>query len=471
MKIVLVRPKYNSHIITPPLGLGYLSSYLQKHGIQTRIIDALRDKIGTGELAQRVIAEKPDLVGVTCLTAFYNEVMALSRTLKQHGIPCVIGGVHPTFLTYQTLVDSGADYAVCGEGELALLELATHVHDNGSSRIQGVYSKEDLENAQTSLRKAKIAEDLDSLPFPDWEQMDPNLYAKAPHGAVARNLPVGVVVTSRGCPYQCTFCASPGFHDRRIRFRSPENVVEDIGYLVDRFRVREIHFEDDNLTLKRDHIERICNLLIKNKIKISWACPNGVRADKVDKELLMLMKESGCYHLAYGIESTNAEILRNIKKMETIDRIAESIRVAEKLGISSQGFFILGLPGETAETIEANIQFALKSGLSRAQFVILDVLPGSELWSDLRGRFSPNWGKNSFKEPEFIPEGLSREQLMKAQATAFRRFYLRPRIVFKMARAIRLKQVPYILQRLMEYRLLPSARKSGPPSKAVPGKS
>ncbi len=452
MKVVLIRPNYDSHIITPPLGLGYLSSFLKRDGIKTVIIDGLREKLGSEEILQRVLTERPDAVGITCLTAFYNEVVKLARLIKKNNIKCIIGGVHPTFLPYQTLFDSKADYVICGEGEIALSKLAKSNFINKG--IQGVYSINNLEGTQKLPEKAEAVEDLNQLPFPDWDQMNPNFYPKAPHGAIVKNFPIGIIMTTRGCPYECTFCASPKFYDRKIRFRSPENVIQEIKYMVENFGVKEIHFEDDNLTLKREHIEKICKLIIKNKLPITWACPNGIRADRVDKELIELMAKSGCYYFAYGVESANPKILQNIKKHETIETIEKAIELAERKGISCQGFFIFGLPGETPKTIKETINFAKKTKLSRAQFLILDVLPGSELWDTLKGKFTPNWSKESYREPDWIPEGLSKEQLLKAQAKAFRQFYFRPKILFKLIKLVTFKQVPYLIKRLKDYRVV-----------------
>ncbi len=452
MKIVLVRPNYPSHIITPPLGLGYLASYLQQHGVEARIIDALRDELGTEALLQRILAERPDAVGITCLTAFYREVVTLARLLVEKNVRVILGGTHPTFLPHETLTDSQADYVIRGEGEIALLRLV----QNGfaSNGIPGVCAKHDGLRRQIPDEKAPQVEDLDQLPFPAWDQIDPNTYPPAPHGAIVKNFPIGVVTTTRGCAYQCTFCASPKFYDRTIRFRSPENVVQEIRYLVDHFGVREIHFEDDNLTFKREHVAEICRRIIESGIRISWACPNGIRADRVDQDLIRLMKQSGCYYFAYGIESANPKILQNIRKREKLDTIENAINMASRAGISCQGFFIFGLPGETPETIEETIDFAANSSLSRAQFLILDVLPGSELWDTLAGQFQPNWGKNSFKEPEWIPDGLTRKQLMDAQSRAFRRFYSRPRRLLGLAASVKPRQLRYMSRRLRDYRIL-----------------
>lgn len=452
MKLILIRPNYKSHIITPPLGIGYLASYLKKAGIEVKIIDGLRDKISKEQILKKILEEKPDAVGITCLTAFYDEVVALSNLLKNNNILCIIGGVHPTFLPYSTLLDSRADFVICGEAEIALLKLIKNnfIHYG----IKGIYTINDLKSDDDLAEKATTVQDLDEILFPDWEQINPNLYSKAPHGAITKSFPIGTIITTRGCPYECVFCASPKFYDRKIRFRSPENVIKEIKYLIEKYGVREIHFEDDNLTFKRQHIEQICNLMIKNKLKISWACPNGIRADKVDEDLIRLMVKSGCYYFAFGIESANPDILKNIKKREGLETIKESIKIADKHGVSCQGFFIFGLPGETAKTIKETMDFAKKTKLSRAQFLILDVVPGAELWYTLKDEFKPNWSKDSFKEPEWIPEGLTKEKLMKAQSKAFRIFYLRPAIILKLIKLIRFSQMRFLIQRFREYRII-----------------
>jgi radical SAM superfamily enzyme YgiQ (UPF0313 family) len=427
-----------------------LSSYLKSKRINTKIIDGLRDKLSESELVEQIVRERPDVVGITCLTAFYNEVVSLSKRLKKLGYKVIIGGVHPTSLPRETLEETGADWVLCGEGEIALTKFLRN--DLDSKGVVGIYSLSDLKKDPFAL-KADVFGDLDDLPNPDWNQIDPNSYPRAPHGAITSGYPIGIVMTSRGCPYMCSFCASPFFYERKIRFRSPEKVIEEIEYLVSKFGIKEVHFEDDNLTMRRDHVEKICKLLIKNKVKVKWACPNGIRADKVDEKLLRLMKKAGCYYVAFGIESANPQILKNIHKLETIDVIEKAIKMTNRAGIQTQGFFIFGLPGETRKTIRESIDFAKGSGLCRAQFIILDVLPGSELWTTLKGEFVPNWKKDSYKEPEWIPPGLTKKELMDSQSKAFREFYFRPITMFRLVKFIRPNQVVFILKRFKDYRI------------------
>lgn len=449
MEIALVRVKYNSHIITPPLGLGYLASYAKKFGHKVLIIDALRDNLSNEQVVEKINSAGISAVGITCLSAFYNEVVELSKMLKAEGKKVFIGGVHPTFMPKQTLIDTGADYVSLGEGEISLKKLLDANFDG--TGIQGIYN---LENLPDKPIKGEKVENLDDLPMPDWEQISPKSYPRAPHGAVTKNYPIGIIITTRGCPYGCKFCASPNFYDRKIRFRSPKNVVDEIEYLVKNHGVKEIHFEDDNFTLKRAHAYEVCKMIVDRKIKITFTCPNGIRADKVDKELLLMMKKAGCYCFAYGIESANPQILKNINKDEDIETIKKSIDIAADCGIDCVGFFIFGLPGETKQSIEQSISFALSSKLTRAQFMIFDVLPGCNLYDDLDGQFESDFSKESYCSPEYVPETLTKQDLIDAQERAFRKFYFRPRIMFRMLRSVTLSQIGFLAKRLLTFGII-----------------
>ncbi len=459
MNLVLIRPRYESHLITPPLSLGYLASYLRDRGARVTILDGLLLGKDNRALAEAVDALSPDAAGITAHTAFWPQAADLARRLKARGHRVILGGVHPSFLPGQSLSETHADFLVRGEGERALFALANSGFSG--AEIPGVVGPGNLSDPNPPW--APMVEDLDELPFPAWDLMDPRAYPKAPHGAFAKNFPIGVVMTSRGCPYSCAFCASPRFWGGRVRMRSPENVLAEVRLLAERFNVAEIHFEDDNFTLDRDRAAAISRLMGQSGLGLSWACPNGIRADRVDPELIRAMKDNGCATFSFGIESADPGILANVGKGETIETIRRAIDMAANAGISCLGLFIFGLPGETRETLEKTIQFATESRLSRAQFLVLDVLPGSRLWDDLAGRFTPDWTKNSFKEPEWIPPGLTKKDLMDAQARAFRSFYGKPGRLFRLLRLARPGQIPFLVHRLFDYRILPSrsARRRG----------
>lgn len=449
MKVALVRPKYKTHLITPPLGIGYLSSYLKSKGWGTKIIDGLNLNLSNDEIVG--LCRDYDVVGITCLSAFYLETLDLCKKLKAINKIVVFGGVHPTVLPQETAEESGADYIIVGEGEIVFEKLLDFLVKNKIPDIPGIYylGKEKIE-------KSELICNLDDLPFPDWVQIDPNFYQKAPHGALIKNYPVAPIMTTRGCPYLCKFCASPRFWGQRLRFRSPENVIQEIELLVNKFGVKEIHFEDDNLTLRREHVVKICNLILEKKIKISWATPNGIRADRVDEELLSLMKKAGCYFVVFGVESGNQNILENINKNETLEDIEKAVKMANKIGFLTQGFFIFGLPGETEETIKKTIKFAKSLHLDRAQFLILDLLPGSALWEEYKDVFSVDYSKDSYHEPTWVPDTINPELLKKWQPRAFRSFFFRPRPLFSLIKFFRLSQFKFILSRLKDFKIFNS---------------
>ncbi len=454
MDIALIIPYYHTHMVIPQLGVGYLSSYLKSNGFSVKIIDALKNKLDNKQILKILKKNNIKAVGITCVTSNYDTVAQLSKFLKENDIKTIIGGVHSTFLPYRTLKDTAADFVICGEGEIALTQLVRQGFDNKG--IKGVYSLADLKDETTPFERAEIVEDLDSLPFPDYEQMDPRDYPIAPQGFFVKTPPVAMVTSSRGCPYSCTFCASPAFYEKRIRFRSPKNVVNEIKWLVEEYGVREVQFADDNVTLKRAHIEEICNLLIENNIKISLCFTNGIRADKIDDELMQLMHKAGCYYVSLGIESANPQILKNIKKSETIETIEAAIDIVRRSGILCGGLFIFGLPGETKETIKETYNFIMNSKLDRLQCSILGVLPGSELWYTFQNEFVFETSKANFREPTWVPKGLTKQDLMDAQSNTMRSFYLKNRVFLKHLSLFKLSQFKYLLRRIFDYRIFQS---------------
>lgn len=451
MKVILTRPFYHSHLITPPLGLGYLSSYIKSAGFSdTKILDGLNLELSNREITEICKKDKCDIVGISIISDYRSEAFDLSRKLKEAGIKVALGGPQITALPQISLNESGADFAICGEGEITFLELLRRISAGNSNfnNIPGLYTKDIKENIHR-----EFIEDLDMIPFPDWEEMNPAKYKKAPHGGLIKNFPVAPVVSSRGCPFECTFCASPNLWKKKIRFRSAKNLVDEIEYLVHRFKVKEIHFEDDNLTLKKSHIEGICGEILKRNLSISWATPNGIRVETVTPDLLKLMKRSGCYYLAFGIESGSQNILDNIKKKTKLETIEYAVRKASKAGILTQGFFIFGLPGETRETIDETIKFAKKIPLDRAQFLILDILPGSELFEKTDPEKLCASDYRSYQEVSWIPEGIDKTTLQDAPGKAFRSFFLRPRQIFSLLKFFNFSQVIFVLRRIKDFKI------------------
>lgn len=447
MNIILVRPNYNTHIITPPLGIGYISAYLKKHSFDVKIIDGLRLRINNKFLAK--MCSDADIVGISCLTAYYKKVINLCGHLKQLNKTVVIGGPHATVMPRETLKETLADYVVIGEGEQSFLELVQKMESGQNEiKIPGVLSAD-----SEHIIEREMISDLDSLPVPDWDGLELKGYQRAPHGGIVKRFPVAPVITSRGCSYACYYCCSSNIWKGKTRYRDPVKVVDEIEMLVKKYKVKEIHFEDDIITEKPSHIQSICFELINRNIDISWALPNGIRVDQTTSGLFHLMAASGCFSVAFGIESLCEKIRSSVNKKISNKIIIEAIKNAKKCGLITQGFFIFGLPGETEVTMKQTLSLALDLPIDKAQFLILDVLPGSVLWRQLKNKLLCRYEHDSFREPNYLPEGLTVKNLVKMQSYSFRKFFFRPRQIFLILRFLKLRQFFYVFKRIFDFKV------------------
>lgn len=447
MKVVFAIPHYDTHFRVPPLGVGYLSAVLKRIGVETLIIEGVRDNLSNQQIIKMIDDFAPDAVCISCISAYYNEAKELAKVVKKEGYKLVLGGVHPTFMPYQTLVDTGADYVICGEGEIAIEKLAQNGFINNG--IQGVYSLSDLENPDTLTQRAEMVEDLDEIPFPDWDQLKLTEYEGSALGTFVKAYPIGNICSSRGCNYACTFCSSTNFYCNRIRYRSAENVFEEMKLLVEKYGVREFHFMEDNLISDRARIMKLCDLIIDSNLDIYWYPSNGIRADMLDEELANKMVESGCYCVAFGIESAEQKILDNIGKGETVETIENAVNIAAKAGLEIHGAFVLGLPGETKESIRKTIDFAKRIPINRALFTVLDICPGSTLWKKYRN--TPLSSFESYATVVMEPNGLTAKDIISAQKRAMVEFYFRPKVFWSIVKTIKWCELRFIIKRIFKY--------------------
>ncbi|MDD3065332.1 MAG: radical SAM protein, partial [Endomicrobiaceae bacterium] len=256
-------------------------------------------------------------------------------------------------------------------------------------------------------------------------------------------------MASRGCAYKCSFCASPYVYKGKVRMRSPENVIAEMKYLIDRCAVREIKFLDDNIALKKEYLLKLCRLIGEN-IKVPWACSTGLRATSIDEEIVASLKKAGCYNFNIGVESGNDSILKSVCKQETTADYLKAVKLAKKYGMICGGFFIFGLPGETKKTMNNTIKFAKDSDLDIAMFNILDVLPGSALWKELNFEFDRDNLTNSYSQPRYLPDGLTSKDIIKTQKKALIEFYGRLKIVRRLLPFLKLSPIMYVLERIFK---------------------
>ncbi|MHA1649172.1 MAG: B12-binding domain-containing radical SAM protein, partial [Candidatus Helarchaeota archaeon] len=257
--IILIRPKImiENAMPNPPIGLGYLASVLRTHGHKVDIIDCAIMKESYTQIRSQIQAMNPDVLGITALSPYYNEMRILTRILRPLNIPILLGGVHVSALPELSLRECKADFVVRGEGEYTLLELMDKWFDEeGKKKIKGIAYLENNKFIKNPLRK--LISNLDEIPFPAWDLINPLRYPPFPHGFSMKRSPVAPILTTRGCPYSCSYCASTQFWRRKFRRRSARNIVDEIEYLVNDFKIREIHIWDDNFTLMRKHVVEFC---------------------------------------------------------------------------------------------------------------------------------------------------------------------------------------------------------------------
>jgi radical SAM superfamily enzyme YgiQ (UPF0313 family) len=345
----------------------------------------------------------------------------------------ILGGPHVTGTGTQIFEDfKNIDFAFAGETEVFFPIF-----------LENLKNKKDYSNTPGLIWKEKnkiksnpiyLEPDLDKLGIPAWDLMDPRKYPKAPQGAVFRNWPIGSIMTARGCPYMCTYCAGKITTGRKIRKRSIKSVMDEIELLYNKYGVRELHIIDDTFTTDRELVRGVCNAIKERGIKVSLTFPNGVRLNNLDEEILTLLKEAGCYSVAIGVESGSDKILRDMRKALTIKIIEKKVKLLNKFKIDINGFFILGYPTETRETILETIKLSKKLKLKRAHFSTFLPLPGTEATKiaqemGLIGK-KIDWTKLFYTDAPCPPKGMTAKELKKLQRKAFLEFYLRPKQFF-----------------------------------------
>jgi anaerobic magnesium-protoporphyrin IX monomethyl ester cyclase len=402
------------------------------------ILDAMADKIDVNGTISRLVEFKPDLVVVHTTTPTFNNDTLILEKIKESAIcnpQSKIGftGTHVSVLPKKSLQESVADFALVGEAENTLLEISDKFDSNWDNIPGLAYRTQNNEIKLNSPRP--LITDLDTLPFPT-RQLLPNRKYQMPFFT---GEPFVTIIPSRGCPYQCTFCRAGAVWGDRVRLRSAKNVCEEIEQVVAKLKIRNIVFMTDALTLKKSWIIELCQMLNQRKLNIRWI--GNSRVDAVDLEMLNLMKSSGCELLSYGVESGNQPILNRAKKKITLAQAEQAIRLTKEAGILAFAYFILGLPGETQETIQETIAFAKKLDPDYVNFHIATPFPGTELYriaKENKWLITDDWSKFEEEGSAVMrTEHLTAADLVKAQKRAMRQFYFRPHQVAKEIKRVR----------------------------------
>ena len=382
MKIVLVEVVPEKSSLTmgtvPPLGLGYIAASLEANGHSVSLIEGVNYDYSLQKALELIINEKPNIVGFMATSFARLRVVELIKKVKEHtGALTVAGGPHFHATAKQALLNiPELDIVVKGEGELTLVELA-EFYNNGKDfgKVKGIIFRDNGQIAETIDRPMVM--NLDDLPMPAYHLYNLSKYKGILKGT---NLKAIGVISSRGCPNRCTFCANRVLRKQALRLRDPNKFVDEIEFLHNTYGYEAFDFWDDTLTMVKSHIYAICEEIIKRNLKIKWFA--RVRVNTVDRAILQRMKDAGCVSIAYGIESGSDKVLRSINKGATVAQAEEAVKISSEVGFNISNYFIVSLPGESLVDVDATIKLMRKFSKYKNvhnYYCFAMIYPGTEL--------------------------------------------------------------------------------------------
>lgn len=460
MNVLLVQPIKSTKQtlnLMPHLGLGYIATSIrERHNV--KILDCVKERLNLAEFRDYIKDSKPDVLGFTAFSCDLESVKKSIIIVKEikPDIITVVGGPHASGDPAGTFAYlTGLDYAFTGEGEIGFPILLDRLSRGSSlNKLDDIAGLAWRENSHIRVNPKCFSEDLDALGFPSWDLLRPDTYRGVPNGVFTKQYPFAPIIVTRGCPYLCTFCSAHNIVGRKIRHRSISNVIEEVILLYEKYGIKEIHIEDDNFTFNIDFAKELCRSLIGLNLPLTYSCPNGVRIDRIDKELLQLMKKAGFYNIYVGVESGSPRILKHMKKNLGLEEIARKINLIKESELEASGYFILGYPEETIQDMKMTIELAKSLNLDWAQFATFIPIPGSEIMEDSYvSSISKDieWSDFFNTEVPFSPRGISRKELKKIQRQAFLNFYLRPKKIIGLLKKIRPDNLIFILKRIFLY--------------------
>lgn len=434
----------------PPITLATSGALLEAKGHNVEVLDCPAQGIQLGELLHRIRNRRYELIAWSAATPSIKSDLALADKIK--GVDSSIGtaafGTHVTALAEECLMGTGGlDFVIRNEPENTLTALAEALAGEiGLEGIKGLsYRGADGQFFHKPSRP--FIKDLDGMPFPAWHLLDLDKYRLPLIGKKFL-----ILAPIRGCPYPCTFCTAQTYYGGKLRKKSVPRVMDEIGYVMDRFRINQFFIWADTFTTDKDYVMRFCQALRDKGLNVHWTCNS--RVDSIDRDLLKAMAGAGCWMISYGIESGNKTILDRARKGITPEQSRNAVKMAKQAGIRVAGHFVLGLPGETEQTIEETIDFALSLDMEMAQFYCAVPFPGSPLFELAR---TQGWieGRDyeEFRQDNAVMNlpGLPASIVNEYRKNAFRRFYLKPKRFFQILSLMNLSGVGKIVRDGMRF--------------------
>ncbi|MFH1052994.1 MAG: radical SAM protein [Candidatus Woesearchaeota archaeon] len=425
----------------PPLGLADLAGFIRAKGFSIKILDC--DIYAPSVESFRPLFIKEffskfsdiRVIGLTTLTCNIKKVYKLAEICKEFfpEAKVTVGGVHATFSTDEVIKNKNIDIAVIGEGEITLAEI---LDKKNLEDIDGIMFKKRKGGKIFSFRtkpRQRIM-NLDEMPMPAYDLL-PILKYQPAKGSY-KKLPAMSMMTSRGCPGRCTFCSKT--LGTLMFFKSAEKIFEDIQYLIKNYGIRQIQFYDDTFTVNRQNVMKLCDLLLENKVDISWTC--FARVDYVDFEMLQKMKSAGCHQIMYGVENIDENVLRNINKKTNVEQVLNANKWTKKAGIESRLAFMVGNPGDNKEIIMKNVKFVNKLNPDLLIVNITTPFPGTAMFEWAKNKnliLTYDWDDYTLAKPVMRLEDLSADDIKELYKLMYRKFYFRPGYVIRKIAKIR----------------------------------
>jgi len=414
--------------VYPPLTLAYIASLTRKEN-EVRLVDAIGDEIPEKDVIKIVDEFNPDIVIVNTTTPTINNDLDVIKKLKKvSNFRSVIFGVHATHFARELIKFPQVDIVIKGEPEFTAYELT----NKELKDVKGIIYKDGGKVRENPDREPL---DVNSLPFPAWDLVNLENYLMPIIGES-----YVLLATGRGCPYDCSFCVSTSYYGKKFRCREVESVIREIHYGKS-LGIKNFFFFVETFTLNKKFVLELCDRIIKENLNIRWVCNS--RVDTVNQEMLNRMEEAGCWLISFGIESSNQPILDRVRKGIKPEQSRKAVRMAHRAGIATIGHFVLGLPGETEESIRKTIKLAKRIPLNFAEFYIATPFPGSELFDEIEGR---NYEEINWNEFEYSHQNLCRElNLEKFRKRAYTEFYLRHSLILRDLRLFGIRNLPKLI--------------------------
>ncbi len=422
--------------VAQPLGLAMLASYVRQKGYSVKIIDAEAEFWTPERTVEEIEKYSPRLIGLSAFTTKMTSAGKILRLIKERmpQVKTVIGGHHASAIPERTLKEEAVDFVIKGEGFYPIVSLLEALDHKRWLDIAGVwYLSKDNFVIRTDKDRAEGIKDLDKLPFASWDLLPMNKYRAHHWQAWNYNLDLSgfaVIYTSLGCPFSCSYCSvNVVYGEHYTRYRSPANVVKEIELLVNEYGVKYIEIIDDTFTLNKSHVEKLCKEIIAHKLgdKIHMWC--FARTDRVNPDLMYLMRQAGIEWVFMGIEAGSDQVLKGVHKGQTVEQIKKAVDIVHSSGISVGGNYVFGVGDDSYETMQMTFDLAQELNCEYANFFINMAYPGTQLYdiAQRKGYALPErWGQYGFFAPDALPlrnENLTSQEILSFRDKAFKEYF------------------------------------------------